>query len=61
MFVIRTPCGLAYGHPGSIPGYAAWAYPQPRRNRTGVLLLNGDLGYKNYGSVERQFFAAFCR
>lgn len=38
----QTPCGHAYGHHGSLPGFTTGALTSPDKQTTVVLALNGD-------------------
>jgi hypothetical protein len=50
IFRIPTPCGAAYGHDGSLPGYASLALTSRRARRQAVVLVNSNTESEAVGS-----------
>jgi D-alanyl-D-alanine carboxypeptidase len=63
LFTRPLPCGPAFGHPGSIPGYLADAWNSPDGRHQAVLLLNlGEHSRSDAasGAIQHAVDTAFC-
>lgn len=56
---VETDCGPALGHSGRLPGLATEAWSMPDRDRTVVVLVNGD-GRSAGGTLDVVREAALC-
>jgi D-alanyl-D-alanine carboxypeptidase len=66
LFRIPTPCGEAYGHDGSVPGYASLALTGRHGRRQAVILVNSNTPSETVGppaaqaAYNRLVATAFC-
>jgi D-alanyl-D-alanine carboxypeptidase len=61
---IATPCGIAWGHSGNMPGYVVWALSSTNGRKQVVLSVNEDpksLPRSFQPKFGRLLFGAYCR
>lgn len=62
VFRIDTPCGPAWGHDGSFPGYLSLSFTSPDGTRQAVIAVNTDriLSEQAYTELSTAFDTAYC-